>query len=889
MSLSLNHIYKILFVVLLITPAVVGVNGQNVLDRHVELSSGRASTKAFLIEIEQQTDLVFSYSSRLCFRDSVKPALTSGCVREILNELFFNCPSTYIVRGNKVIIQPAKEKERKFVIRGYVLDNSTKEALIHANVYEPNLVLGTVSNNFGFYSISLSAGQVRLNSSYVGYQNQHHDINLTSDTILNFLMMPKAELEEVAVVGTRVPDKVKSTRTGTINVPIEQIKNVPVFLGEVDVVKSIQLLPGIQSGGEGFSELYVRGGGPDQNLVLMDDVPVYNVSHLFGFFSIFNADAVNNVTVIKGGFPARYGGRLSSVVDIRLYDGNSEEFKGVASVGLLSSRIAVEGPLAKDKSSFSVSFRRTYFDVLTSVWQLNQVEKSRYYFYDFNAKFNYKLSDRDRLYLSTYMGKDQYGVTYNKQDIVLDNPNTGATQTFTASDESDVGWKNYVGAMRWNHIFGTKMFSNLTMTYSDYRFYINQTLNYVLDSDWSVGQKNYYSGVRDYSAKFDVDYMPSPKHYFRFGGSAVLHAFFPGIDVQLREITGGEPVDTAVASSFADKELYRPELRFYLEDDFQLSSRLKLNIGGHFSLFQAESKTYWSAEPRLSARLMLRKRLSLKAAYSEMTQYMHLLRTASVALPTDLWLPVSDDVAPMRAMQATFGFEYEFGKGFSLSLEAYYKKLSDILAYKESAGYFDFTSDWQNKLTSGRGKSIGFELLLHKKIGDLSGWFGYTYSKSTNTFDELNNGKEFPANFDRTHDVSAYLTYKFSKKVDMGVTWTFGTGNPITLPETKYYAPDLPSEEQPFSAKYNQFINRRNGYRMPNFHRLDIGLNFHKKKKWGSRLWSVGLMNSYGRQNPFFLYFSDTENLQTGDITRSLRQFSLFPIPIPYVRYTVKF
>ncbi len=882
----LNNSYKIILVVLLIILATAGVNGQNVLYTHVELSPKEASTEAFLKEIEQQTNLSFSYSSRLCFQDTVRLAVHSGNIREILNELFINCPSTYIVRDNKIIIRPISDKRNKFVIRGYVLDKSTKEALIQANVYDPDLILGTVSNNFGFYSISLPEGFVQLSSSYVGYKSHHHYINLTSDTILNFLMEPRAELEEIAVVGDRVPDNVKSTRTGTIDVPIEQIKNVPVFLGEVDVVKSIQLLPGIQSGGEGFSELYVRGGGPDQNLVLMDDVPVYNVSHLFGFFSIFNADAVNNVTVIKGGFPARYGGRLSSVVDIRMYDGNNEEFKGLASVCLLSSRIAVEGPLVKDKSSFSVSFRRTYFDVLTSLWQLNQADKSRYYFYDFNAKFNYKLSERDRLYLSTYMGKDQYGVTYNKQEIVLGNLDTGGKHTFTANDESDIGWKNYVGAMRWNHIFGNKMFSNVTMTYSDYRFFIDQTLNYVSDEGWTVGQQNYYSGIRDYSVKVDVDYMPSPKHYIRFGGSAVLHSFFPGVDVKLREVAEkGERVDT----TFGGNELYRPEFRMYLEDDVQLSSRLKLNIGGHFSMFYAESKAYWSAEPRLSARLLLRENLSLKAAYSEMTQYMHLLRTASVALPTDLWLPVSDEIAPMRAVQSAIGVDYEFGKGFNLSLEAYYKKLSDILAYKESAGYFDFASDWQNKLTSGNGKSIGFELLLHKKFGDLSGWLGYTYSKSTNIFDEINNGKEFPANFDRTHDVSVYSTYKFSEKVDMGVTWTFGTGNPITLPETKYYAPELPTEDQPFSAQYNQFINQRNGYRMPNFHRLDIGFNFHKKKKWGSRLWSVGMMNTYGRQNPFFLYFSDSEDPETGDVSRSLKQFSLFPIPIPYVRYTVKF
>ncbi|MBK3516725.1 TonB-dependent receptor [Carboxylicivirga marina] len=885
MPTILNHTYKSILFVLLILLVSTSLNGQNVLYDYIELSSKNGSTESFLSEIESQTDIVFSYSNNLCFKDSLNLPIQSGMVREVLDAIFVSCPSNYTVRGEKIIIHPITGDKKKYVVKGYVIDKHTKEILIQANVYEPEILLGTVSNNFGFFSITLPEGFAHLASSYVGYQNQHHYLNLTKDTTIYFWMEPKEELDEIAVLGERVPGKVKSSRAGIIDVPIEQIKKVPVFLGEVDIVKSIQLLPGIQSGGEGFSELYVRGGGPDQNLVLMDDVPIYNSSHLLGFFSIFNADAVNSVRVIKGGFPARYGGRLSSVVDIRMYDGNSEEFKGTASIGLLSSRLAVEGPLIKDKSSFSVSFRRTYFDILTSVWQLKEADKSRYYFYDFNTKLNYKLSKRDRLHFSTYLGKDRYGISYNEQTIEIEQPD-GSKVSRKEYDESDVGWRNYVGSVRWNHIFGEKMFANTTLTYSDYRFFIDQSSNYVSDGSWSKGSQNYYSGIRDLSAKIDVDYLPSPKHYIRFGGSMINHTFYPGIDVQLREITSSTPIDT----TFGGTQMYRQEYRFYVEDDFHLFPRLKMNIGGHFSLFQTESnKFYWSAEPRLSARYLIKDNLSVKLAYSQMTQYMHLLRTSVVAMPTDLWLPVSDGIAPMRASQSALGLEYEISKGFNLSLEFYYKELSDILAYKETAGYFDFASDWQSKLTAGSGQSYGFELLLHRKMGNLSGWFGYTYSKSTNQFDELNNGLEFPANFDRTHDVSIYASYKFSKKMDMGVTWAFGTGNPITLSETKYYAPQLPTTEVPNKSSYNQFINQRNSYRMPNFHRLDIGFNFSKDKPWGSRLWSVGLMNTYGRQNPFFLYFSDVENEQTGDIERSLKQFSLFPIPIPYVRYTVKF
>ncbi|MCU4175038.1 TonB-dependent receptor [Carboxylicivirga sp. N1Y90] len=862
------------------------ISGQSVLYKTVSFKQKTASTAYFLSQIEKQGEVVFSYSNKLCFSESITLSKNSGSIREILNELFISCPSNFIVKGPKIIIEPYSAEAGKFIIRGFIRDSESKESLIQANIYEPDQLLGTVSNNFGFYSLTLPAGLIRLQCSYVGFKDEHLLLNLRGDTTINFYLKTESELGQIDVVGSRVPGRLQSTRTGTIDVPIEQIKNVPVFLGEVDIVKSIQLLPGIQSGGEGLSEMYVRGGGPDQNLVLMDDVPVYNVGHLLGFFSIFNADAINHVSVIKGGFPARYGGRLSSVVDIRLNDGNMTEHKGVASVGLLSSRLSVEGPLVKDKSSYSVSFRRTYFDLFTGLLQYSAVEKSRYYFYDFNAKFNYKLSKRDRLFFSAYAGKDQYGLQYNEQKVSVTPPDESSeTQFVTTHDNSDVGWKNYVASTRWNHIYGDRMFSNLTLTYSDYRFFIQQRLNYQTDGNWSIGTQNYYSGIRDFSVKADFDYFPSPKHYLRFGANLTMHTFYPGVDLLVQEISGGTPIDTA----FGGKDVFRPELRTYIEDDFKLSDKLKLNIGAHFSLFRTENQYYWSAEPRLSGLYLINDNFSIKAAYSHMTQYMHLLRTASVAMPTDLWLPVSDNIKPMRASQGALGLEYEFNRGFSLAIEGYYKRFHDILAYKEAAGYFDFASDWEDKLTSGEGLSRGVEILLHKKTGKLSGWIGYTYSKTTNQFEGLNGGREFAADFDRTHDLSIFGNYKFSKKVDMGLTWTFGTGSPITLPETKYYAPDLPTGQAPVNSGFNQFISERNGYRMPNFHRLDVGFNFNKVKSYGSRTWSLGVMNLYGRQNPFFLYFADSENEQTGELQRSLKQFSLFPFPIPYLRLTVRF
>ena len=880
-----NLRFKNILVVLFIFLFQKQLSGQNVLYQQVSFKTNKGSTAYFLNSIEEQTKVVFSYSNMLCFEDEVELSRTTASIREVLNELFINCPSNFIVRGKKIIIRPFEGIPGKHVVRGYIRDANNKEALIQANVYDEDKVLGTVSNNFGFYSITLPSGYLRLNCSYVGYEHKELFINLQSDTVINLDMQRDTEIKEIAVVQSKVPNRVKSTRTGTIDIPIEQIKNVPVFLGEVDVVKSIQLLPGIQSGGEGLSALYVRGGGPDQNMVLIDDVPVYNVGHLLGFFSIFNADAINHVSVVKGGFPARYGGRLSSVVDIRMYDGNTQEFKGLASVGILSSRVATEGPLIKDKSSFSVSFRRTYMDIFSGLIQLNDNNKSRFYFYDFNSKFNFKIGERDRIYISSYLGKDQYDLQYNFQNVQV-SPGDGSqgSQVVQTYDENDIGWKNEVISSRWNHIFGDKMFVNTIASFSNYRFNIGQRINYQTDGVWGVVNQEYFSGIKDFTLKTDWDFFPGTNHYIKFGASITAHNFYPGIDVYLQENATEVPVDT----TYGGQRLFRPEMRVYFEDDLNLADNLRINIGGNFSNFQTESRYYWSAEPRISARYLINDRMSVKAAYSHMTQYMHLLRTATVAMPTDMWLPVSDEIKPMRATQSALGMEYEIGKGFSLSLEAYYKTFKDILAYKESTSYFDFTSDWRNKLTAGDGESRGVELLIHKKTGSLSGWFGYTYSKTTNRFDDLNNGNPFPADFDRTHDASLFLLYRFNKNVNLSSTWTFGTGNPITLPETKYYSPNLPTQENSNDNNYNQYISERNGYRMPNFHRLDLGVNFEKEKSYGSRTWSFGLLNAYGRQNPFFLYFSDTE-LDSGEVKRSLKQFSLFPLPIPYARYTIRF
>ena len=879
---DLLFIYKASFILvaLLVTQLVYA---QEPLQTTVKIDERKGSTRFFLNYVENQTGIILSYSNKLCFKDELICPYTETTIQNILDWLFSDCPASYLERDNKVIIKPTTSKSKKFTISGYVKDVGSKEILIGANVYDKKTFHGTTSNNFGFYSLTLSAGDVSLRGSYIGYQKFNLDFSLIRDTFIIINLNPRVELNEVSVMGVRIPSEIESTSTGTIEVPMQQIRNMPVFLGEVDVMKSIQLLPGIQSGGEGFSGLFVRGGGPDQNLILFDDVPVYNVGHLLGFFSIFNADAINKVSIVKGGFPARYGGRLSSVVEIRSYDGDSEKTNGSASIGILSSRVSLNGPILKDKLMYSLSFRRTYFDLIAAPFQSNSEEKNKYFFFDLNGKLSYYLSEKDKFYLSAYWGKDEYTAKYNYQDITTYNESNEKEKTI--NDNRSSGWGNLIFSGRWNHIFGKKLFSNVTGIVSDYRFYISQTQNYMLGEQWKYIYQSYFSGIRDYGFKVDFDYLPVPQHYIRFGGSYTQHLFYPGIDVVISDINDISPIDT----TYGGGQLFRPEAHLYVEDDFKVFERLKVNVGVHFSAFFSESKSYLSFEPRFLARMLLSSKVSLKGSYSEMTQYVHLLKTANVALPTDMWLPVSDNIKPMRAKQSSLGIEWSIKKGLFFSVEGYHKKLEGILDVKAESSFFDYSLNWEELLVSGSGVSDGIELLLQKKSGDLSGWLGYTYSETYNKFDELNNGKAFPASTDRRHDISMFLSYQFNKKVDGGITWMFGSGTPISLPSDKYYAPDLPTAQYEESTGYNMLISERNGYRMPNFHRMDIGFNFKKKKKWGMRIWSTGIVNVYGRQNPFFLYFDDNKNVETGDSYWSLKQFSLFPFPLPYIRYTIKF
>ena len=777
--------------------------------------------------------------------------------------------------------------QEKYTISGYVSDQASAEKLIAVNIFDTKSNSGTVSNTYGFYSMTLPKDSVYLSFSYVGYQTKYIALKLDRDLTVNIDLSSSVELETVEVVATETDRIEENTRMSTVDVPIEQIKKIPALLGEVDVLKALQLLPGVQSGGEGQNGLYVRGGSPDQNLILLDGVPVYNASHLFGFFSVFNADAIKDVSLTKGGFPARYGGRLSSVIEIGMKEGDMNEWHGTGTIGIIASKLTVEGPINKGKTSLIVSGRRTYIDLLTrplikqGFKENGTTGNGGYFFHDINAKINHKFSDKDRLYFSIYTGKDEF--FFNEKD---DDPGN-----FYSTDFS-LGWGNITSAVRWNHLWSNKLFSNTTLTLSRYKFETKAAeedlfTNNNGEEEFSKFGLSYISGINDLTAKIDFDYLPSPDHYIKFGTSITHHEFKPGefnIDFEIRD----EDDDYRLDTLFGQKNVYAQELAIYVEDDMKVGDNFKMNIGLHTSGFLLKDKFYYSFQPRFSSRLLLGD-IALKTSFSTMRQYVQLLTNEGIGLPTDLWLPATERVKPQDSWQAAIGLAKTFRKKYEISVEAYYKKMSNVLSYKEGASLFQ-VDDWQNRVTQGEGDAYGLELFLQKKKGRLSGWVGYTLSWSTRQFEELNFGKKYNFKYDRRHDISVVASYQLSDRVSISGTWVFGTGNAVTLPGSTYRGVypgfDFLQPWENGRSFSGDFFAERNNFRMRAYHRLDLSIEFKKEKKNYTRYWTFGAYNAYNRKNPFFIFIGDENS--NGTSNRVLKQASLFPV-IPSVSYRFEF
>ena len=788
-------------------------------------------------------------------------------------------------------------------ISGTITDARTGETLIGATVLDIRSGKGAVTNAYGHYSLTLKRDSVNLRVTYVGYEPQFFNFKLDRNQELNVKLSSSVTLSEVEITAER-PGDVRSAQMSANVMTVEKIKSVPVMFGEADLIKALQLMPGVQSGSEGNSGMYVRGGGPDENLFLLDGVPLYNVSHMGGFFSAFNTDAVKNVTLYKGSFPARFGGRLSAVLDVTQNNGNDQEIHGNFTVGLISAKFNLEGPLVKEKTTFSLSLRRTYAELFiipmymwldeatseneepTPTLAQNAKFDAGYYFYDINAKLTHKFSDKSRLYASFFMGDDKihgkvHTVTALNEDIYLGFENL---------------WGNLVGALRWNYELSPKLFMNLSANYTQYKNNIIGSVEKLAtpnDPNASTVTGDYKSGIREMTLRSDFDLTPNPDHLMKFGVTATRHWFTPEVasasidyfdSVQMNQAL---QIDSSIMSGIVPAN----EFVAYFEDDWSITESIKLNYGLHLSGFKVEDEFYHSIQPRLSGRVMLTDDLSAKIGYARMTQYVHLLSTTSVTLPTDLWVPVTERVKPMTSDQIAAGVSYSLSGIADFSIEGYYKQMNNLIEYKDGATFFGSSENWEDLVYSGRGWSYGVEFLIQREYGDLTGWIGYTWSRSMRQFDRegqvINGGNPFPAKYDRRHDLSIVLSYKVSPTIDVSATWVFSTGNAASLATQTYpTAFEDPDDYDDDNSRRNtvSVVEGRNNYRMPNYHRLDLGANFHRKFKRARRTISLSIYNVYNRQNPYMLYQSRTETYN--GYPSALMQLSIFPI-LPSFGYTI--
>lgn len=772
-----------------------------------------------------------------------------------------------------LLLSLSASAQSKFTLSGFVRDSLSGESLIGATIQV--IDDGSVSSNqFGFYSLTLPAGQYTILVSFAGYQPQQLPLNLNKHISYNFQLLPRGMLQEVVVSSKRKDGNVMNAQMGKIDLSMQQVKAVPVLLGEVDLLKTLQLLPGVRNAGEGNTGMYVRGGGPDQNLILLDDAIVYNTGHLFGFFSIFNSDAIKNISLIKGGMPAQYGGRLSSVLDVAMKEGNMKKYEVEGGIGAIASRISVQGPIKKDKASFIVSARRTYVDMLVKpfIKKSSNYYGSGYYFYDLNAKMNYRFGDKDRLYLSGYFGRDVFDFKSGQR-------------AFSAN----IPWGNSTGTLRWNHIFSKKLFANTTVVFNDYKFAFGAT-----QQDFSL---NLSSGIRDWSGKIDIDYYPSPHHKMKFGGMYTWHRFTPNI---LR----GNQGETELEPNNESRK-YAAETGLFVQDDWSISRRLQASMGLRFSTFSQRGpykiyetdqhgnktdstvygrgktvKTYAGFEPRLTLRYAIDDATSIKASAGRNMQYIHLVSNAGSTLPTDLWVPSTYRVKPQISWQYALGLFRNFSNNmFETSVELYYKQMNNQIEYGE--GYTPSLKDPESEFVFGKGWSYGSEFFVNKTRGRLTGWIGYTISYTWRKFPDLNEGEKYPAKYDRRHDLSMVGMYQISPKWKASAVFVYGTGNATTLPERFYVV----------SGVLTQEYGKMNTYRLPAYHRMDLSATYTPKKKAGQKWeqnWVFSVYNLYSRLNPYFIYFDQEGSPYSGEMTIQAKQVSLFPV-IPAVTWNFKF
>lgn len=752
----------------------------------------------------------------------------------------------------------------KYTISGYVRDSVTGEELIGVTVKVTEIPsAGAVTNVYGFYSITIPSGSYTITSQYMGYVMKAEKVNLIQNTRVDFKLLEQTQLlKEVVVTTEKADENITKTQMGVEKLSIKEIETIPVLMGEKDVLKTLQLRPGVKSAGEGNSGFYVRGGAADQNLILLDEATVYNASHLLGFFSVFNSDALKDVTLYKGSQPAQYGGRLASVLDIRMQDGNDKRFGAEGGIGLIASRLKIEGPIVKDRGSFTVSGRRTYADVFLKLSSDSNINRAKLYFYDLNAKANYRIDDKNRLFLSGYFGKDVLGF----------------------GDNFGIDWGNYTGTLRWNHLFSSRLFSNTSLIASNY--------NYNININFGTTSGNITSRIQDYNLKEDMQYYANSANTVRFGFNSIYHTIVPGT-ISINSATSSSNLDL-------DKK-YAWENAIYLSHEYKPSNLLSIEYGARLTSFSAIGpgtfytydsmgeakdsakynggsfvKTYVNVEPRIGVNYIINEKSSVKASYTRNTQNLHMLSNSTSGNPTDLWIPSSNNVKPEIADQVALGYFRNFkDNGYEFSVEIYYKDMQNQIDYKDGAE-LNFNENVEAELLMGKGRAYGMELFLKKKYGKLTGWVGYTLSRTERKIPGINNGQYYAAKQDRTHDIAIVGIYELAKKWTVSASWVYYTGNAVTFPSGKYSSGG-------YAVNY---YTERNGYRMPSYHRLDVGATwFIKKTARRESSLNFSLYNAYGRENAYTITFQEDPN----DPTRTQAEQTTLFRWVPSITYNFKF
>lgn len=774
---------------------------------------------------------------------------------------------------------------QEHTVSGYVKDFRSGEPIRGAKVLAEYAKIDIGTNEYGFFALTLPKDSVRLVAAFPGYRPVAQTLFLDQDTSIQLLLTPIGLFDTVPITVRAEPYSLQEDPQNSSTVlPVRQITRRAALFGEADVLKTVHLLSGVQPGREGSDDLLVRGGSRDQNLILLDGEPLYSTGHLYGLYSILPRGSMHQATFLKGGFPARYGGRASSVLDFRTKDGNTESPHGYGQLGALTMQAAIEGPIIPGKTTFVFAARRSWFDAISGPVAafVTGEDADRYFFSDIHFKLSHIVSSKDRLYLSIFNAKDRFTNSYDNQFTETDSI-LGAVDIDEQYNYAQ-NWSNTIVSLRWNHQFQPKLFSNITVSYNRYAFQVlrNEAFQVTHQGDTysEIVNTNTENGITDLNLRTDIDFYPNAQHHLRMGGNLTVHEFQTGQNELLYEVPGLK-VDTTLG----DPARIGGELNVYLEDDYTVNERLRVNMGMRLTSFVYRNKFFPSAQPRLNARYLLDEDWAVKLSYSAMQQPLHLLDNTNLIVPTERWLPATDRAKPQFTHQVVLGIGRTIeDAGLDFSMEAFFKHMNNVIDYRPGADYYDTRNGWEDRILSGKGRAYGVEAALHKTHGRFNGWLNYTLSWSDRKYEELNGGEAFPFKFDRRHSLNLVTNYQLSKRINISGTFTFGSGYAANLPTARYGARAISPDELFGGFVPVDHYGTMNAYRMPAFHRMDLSINFRKRKRFYARTWNISIYNVYNRQNAFYIFLDPqliSENL-------SFMQGSLFSI-LPSITYKVEF